>query len=50
VSFAVASQQVFIVVYFVIDLVRQLLDTASYPSNFIMNLASLLSSPNGLCF
>jgi hypothetical protein len=30
ITFCVASQQVFIVVYFVIDSVRKLLDTPSY--------------------
>jgi uncharacterized membrane protein len=32
ITLCVASQRVFIVVYFVIDLVRKLLDTSSYKS------------------
>jgi hypothetical protein len=34
ITLCVASQQVFIIVYFVIDLVRELLDTPSYAFGF----------------
>jgi peptidoglycan/LPS O-acetylase OafA/YrhL len=41
ITLGVASQRVFIVVsvYFVIDSVRNLLDTPSYPSRFTLNRA-----------
>jgi hypothetical protein len=46
ISFCVASQRVFIVVDFVIDSVRKLLDTPSYkPADHDMNESLLPSKP-----